>query len=136
MEKPRYYLGADYSYSEEHKGYYLGSHTYIKECVRKVEAKPEFKGKLYEQKSPMPEGAHPESDDSELLDINGIRTYQMLIGMLQWANCICRFDIAFAIASLSRFNVNPRINHLKLALHVFGYLKNIQTGEFSFTQGH
>ena len=123
VEKPRYYLGADYSYSEEHKGYYIGSHTYIKECIRKVEAKPQFAGKLHEHKTPMPEGVHPESDNSELLDLHGICTYQMLIGMLQWANCVCRFDIAYAISSLSRFNVNPRVNHLKLALHVFGYLK-------------
>ena len=70
----------------------------------------------------MPEGIHPETDSSELLDIKGVRTYQILIGMLQWANCVNRFDIAFATSSLSRFNVNPRVNHLELALHVFGYL--------------
>ena len=42
--------------------------------------------------------------------------------MLEWANCVCNFDIAFATSSLSKFNVNPRVNHLKLALHDFGYL--------------
>ena len=47
----------------------------------------------------------------------------MLMGMAQWAVCVSRLDIAFSVSSLSRFNVNPRINHLKLAVHLFGYLK-------------
>ena len=82
-------------------------------------------GKLSEHKTPMPDGVHPETDDLEMLDICGIKNYQMLIGMAQWAVCLSRLDIAFATSSLSRFNVNPnpRENHLKLALHLFGYLK-------------
>ena len=47
----------------------------------------------------------------------------MLMGMDQWAVCVSRLDIAFSVSSLSRFNVNPRISHLKLAIHLFGYLK-------------
>ena len=47
----------------------------------------------------------------------------MVIGTLQWACVVGRLDICFAVSSLSRFSSNPRENHLKLALHVMGYLK-------------
>jgi hypothetical protein len=57
------------------------------------------------------------------LDLNGIRKYQMMIGMAQWACTIGRLDIALAISSLSRFSANPRIGHLALAVYLFGYLK-------------
>ena len=33
---------------------------------------------------PLEKGDHPELDDSELLDANGIQQYQSLIGMMQW----------------------------------------------------
>ena len=35
--------------------------------------------------SPLEHGDHPELDDSELLDEEGIQIYQSLIGSLQWS---------------------------------------------------
>jgi hypothetical protein len=58
-----------------------------------------------------------------LLSDVGIRKYQMLVGMAQWACTIGRLDIAFAVSSLSRFAAAPREHHLELALFLFGYLK-------------
>jgi hypothetical protein len=55
----------------------------------------------------MPAGCHPELDESQLLDLNGICKYQMLIGMAQWACTIGCLDIAFVILSLSHFSANP-----------------------------
>lgn len=69
---------------------------------------------------------YPETDDSAFLDLKGIHIYQMLTGMVQWAVCVSRLDIDFSVSSLNRFNMNPHINYLKLALHLFGYLKTIQ----------
>jgi hypothetical protein len=80
-------------------------------------------GTLWPHRTPLPEGCHPELDDSPLLTELGIRKYQMLIGMAQWACTIGRLDIAFAVSSLSRFSAAPRTQHLALALHLFGYLK-------------
>ena len=34
--------------------------------------------------SPLVKNDHPELDDSELLDLDGIKVYQSLIGALQW----------------------------------------------------
>jgi hypothetical protein len=63
-----------------------------------LEDDPSF-STLHPHKSPLPAGCHPELDESQLLDLNGIRKYQMLIGMAQWACTIGRLDIAFAILS-------------------------------------
>ena len=53
--------------------------------------------------SPLEKGDHPELDDSELLDAEGVQQYQSLIGSLQWAISLGRFDIATAVMSMSSF---------------------------------
>lgn len=120
---PSYYLGNNYHWSEELKSWTIGCSTYIQECVRKIEADPYYGGILIEHKTPIPDKVHPEIDESDLLDDTGTNKFQVLIGMAQWALTIGRFDISYAVSSLSRFNTNPRQNHLILALHLFGYLK-------------
>ena len=121
---PSYYLGIDYTKSPEHHGrcYLTGCKTYITECVRRLED-PQMFGMLLPKHAPMPPECHPELDDSPLLDSKGIRQFQMLIGMAQWATTIGRLDISFAVSSLSRFCASPRAGHLELALYLFGYLK-------------
>lgn len=122
---PAYYLGNDYTYSEKYKGWFIGCHTYLTECIRRVESENLFgiNAALYPHKTPLPEGTQPELDTSPLLDEKGIKAYQSLIGMAQWAATILRLDINFATSSLSRFSVAPREGHYQLALHLFGYLK-------------
>jgi hypothetical protein len=122
---PSYYLGNDYNFSVEENAWVLGCATYIKECVRRIETDTELclNGTIWPHRTPLPESCHPELDQSTLLPEAGIRKYQMLIGMAQWAVTIGRLDIAFAVSSLSRFSAAPRAHHLELALHLFGYLK-------------
>jgi hypothetical protein len=73
---------------------------------------------------PMTSGDHPEMDDTTVvLDDDGHRKYQMLIGILNWIVTIGRLDVAFATMSLSRFSACPQKGHLERALEVFGYLK-------------
>ena len=62
--------------------------------------------------SPLEKGDHPELDDSELLDAEGTQQYQSLIGSLQWAISLGRFDIAMAVMSMSSFTVLPQHGHL------------------------
>jgi hypothetical protein len=57
--------------------------------------------------SPLEKGDHPELDTSELLDQTGVQQYQSLIGSLQWAISLGRFDIATAVMSLSSFWALP-----------------------------
>ena len=65
-----------------------------------------------EYKSPLEKGDHPEIDLSEELDNEGIKKYQTMIGCLQWAVSLGRFDIQTATMTMSRFCVAPRMGHL------------------------
>ena len=121
---PSYYLGNDYNFSVQENAWVISCGTYIKECIRRIEGEMNIlDGTLWPHRTPLPEGCHPELDDSEMLSDDGIRTFQTLIGMAQWASTIGRLDIAFAVSSLSRFSAAPRTYHLELAVHLFGYLK-------------
>ena len=61
--------------------------------------------------SPLEKNDHPELEDSESLDRKGIEQYQSLIGQLQWAISIGRFDISTAVATMSGFRAAPRRGH-------------------------
>ena len=53
--------------------------------------------------SPLEHGNHPELDTSPLLNIDGVKIYQSLIGSLQWAIQTGRFDVGTATMTMSRF---------------------------------
>ena len=72
--------------------------------------------------SPLEKNDHPELDDTELLDAEGISKYQSLIGTLQWTISLGRFDIATAVMSMSSYRVAPRVGHLERLKRVCGYL--------------
>ena len=76
--------------------------------------------------SPLEKGDHPELDTSDLLDADGIQKYQSMIGAMQWAISIGRFDIATAVMSLSSFRVAPRIGHLDRCKRIYGYLHKMR----------
>ena len=54
-------------------------------------------------RSPLDPGDHPETDNSTLLDADGIQMCQSLIGTPQWTNSLCRFDSACAVVTMSSF---------------------------------
>jgi hypothetical protein len=68
-------------------------------------------------------GDHPEMDTSKLLDDEGHKKYQLLIGILVWVVTIGRIDTAHATSSLSRFKACPREGYLYRLFRVLGYLK-------------
>ena len=76
--------------------------------------------------SPLEKGDHPELDTSDLLDADGIQKYQSMIGAMQWAISIGRFDIATAVMSLSSFRVAPHIGHLDRCKRIYGYLHKMR----------
>ena len=103
-----YYLGNDYEWSTSENAWVLGCSTYIKECIHPLEEDDMIDGRLWEHKNPLPAEVHPEMDESSLLDDQGIKLYQMLIGMAQWACAIGHLDISFAVLSLSQFSASPQ----------------------------
>jgi len=58
--------------------------------------------------TPLDKGNHPEMDLLEFLDNDETRIYQSLVGTLQWAVLLARFDIASVVMLLSSFRAAPR----------------------------
>ena len=85
-----------------------------------------FGKKPKEASSPLVKGDHPELDDSDLLDFDQVKIYQSLIGALQWAVQIGRFDITTAVMTLSRFRAAPRQGHLDRIQRIYGYLSKMR----------
>ena len=67
-------------------------------------------------------------DMSPLLDMDGISKYQSLIGVLQWAITLGRFDIATAVMTMSGYRVAPREGHLERVQRICGYLSKMKHG--------
>jgi hypothetical protein len=72
--------------------------------------------------SPLDPGDHPELDTSEFLDEDGVEIYQSLIGSMQWAISIGRWDIQTAVMTLSSFCAFPRVGHLQRVKRMYAYL--------------
>ena len=79
-------------------------------------------------KSPLDPEDHPEMDTTALLDDEGIRKFQSLIGALQWAISLGRFDISVAVMTMSSYRTAPRIGHLERLKRVTGYLVKMRQG--------
>jgi hypothetical protein len=83
----------------------------------------------------MLEGDYPELDVTEELQFDGIRLYQSLIGALQWAVTLGRFDILMGVVTMSSFRVAPRQGHLDRLKRMYGYLKRNPDGAIRFRIG-
>ena len=82
--------------------------------------------------SPLERNDHPETDDSELLDEDGIQRYQSIIGSLQWAVSLGRFDITTAVMTMSGFRSAPRRGHLERAKRIVCYLFRFKSAQLRF----
>jgi hypothetical protein len=76
--------------------------------------------------SPMEKGDHQELNTSEFLDEKGIKTYQSMIGALQWMVTIGRFDILTAVMNMSSFRAAPRVGHLERLKRIYGFLSKMR----------
>ena len=65
--------------------------------------------------SPLEPNCHPELDDTELLDAEGIQQHQSIMGSLQWCVALRRFDIACAVMTMSAFRSAPHRGYLAQA---------------------
>ena len=78
--------------------------------------------------SPLEKNDHPELDTSPLLGEDDIVKYQSIIGVLQWAITLGRFDIATAVMSMSSYRVAPREGHMSRLQRICGYLSKMKHG--------
>ena len=76
------------------------------------------------RKTPLdPNTFPPRSTDSENVDQSRMKTYQQIIGSINYLVSGTRPDLAFTVSMLSTFNSNPSEEHLALAKQVLRYLK-------------
>ena len=64
-----------------------------------------------------------------------VRTYQSIMGGINWLTINTRPDINTAYSLLSQFNSNPSQGHLEAAKYVLRYLKQTSSHEIWFQQG-
>ena len=82
--------------------------------------------------SPLDDNDHPELDTSEFLNEDGIEQYQSLIGSMQWAISLGRWDIQTAVMSMSSFRAQPRKGHLERCKRIIGYLTKFKHFKLRF----
>jgi len=127
---PEYYLGGnvDRATNPDKDGYRtkISARTYIVNVCEKIERMLDKQLRNYH--SPLEGGYHPELDTSDLVSDKDISKYRMLIGSLNWAVTLGRFEMMFAAVTMTWYSVAPREGHMKTMLRVFGYLKGHQKG--------
>ena len=104
----------------------ISSGSYLKRMLD--EYKRHFgTGPSTKYQAPMEPGDHPEIDDTELLDGEMITLYQSMLGSLQWAVTIGRFDILVHVVSMASYAAAPRKGHLERLKRIYGYLAKFPT---------
>ena len=127
-----YHLGCDY-FRDKDGTLCCGPKKYIAKMIDQYEQM--FGSKPREYTSPLEKGDHPEIDTSDELDEEGIKKYQTMIGCLQWAISLGRFDIQTATMTMSRFRTAPRKGHLERLKRMYGYLKKFSSAAIRIRVG-
>ena len=100
-----YHLGCDF-FRDNDQVLCFGPKRYIRKMLDAYESMHNDKPKKYS--SPIEKNDHPELDESEILNIDGQKQYQSMVGALQWVVSLGRFDIATAVIVDSSETVNKK----------------------------
>jgi Reverse transcriptase (RNA-dependent DNA polymerase) len=119
-----YHLGCDF-FRDQDGILCFGPRKYI--TMMMDQFKNMYGCKPKEDTPPLEKGDHPEIYTSDELDEEGIKKYQTMIGCLQWAISLGRFDIQAATMTMSRFRAAPRRGHLERLKRIYGYLKKFSS---------
>lgn len=120
---PHYFVGMEIERDRQKKTLRIHQETYVRKIMEKF-GMNEAKGiaipvdphvRLSKKMSP--------SSEEEKETVKN-KPYRELIGSLQFAVNVTRFDIAFGVNVLSRFLENPGYEHWKAALRILQYLKD------------
>jgi hypothetical protein len=117
--------------------WFLGTKTYVREALEKcadiMQLKPFTKAgktispveQIRMHKTPIVinAGDHPASDETALCSPIKQRVYQQIMGIALWILICGRYDISFAVSTLSQFCTAPRKGHLERVYHLVGYLR-------------
>ena len=121
-----FHLGCDFKRDPDGT-LHFGPEKYIQKILKSYVQR--FGEEPREATSPLVKNDHPEIDDTpEVTDPNMIQSYQSMIGELQWAITLCRFDIFTAVMTMSRFRAAPRHGHIDRVKRIYGYLAKFPNG--------
>jgi hypothetical protein len=120
-----FHLGCDF-FRDKEGVLCFAPRKYIDKLVASYERMFGSKPNTTKITSPLVKGDHPEIDESVFLEEKGIQQYQSLIGQLQWAISLGRFDISVAIMTMSSFRSAPREGHLDRVKRICGYLSKMK----------
>ena len=129
---PAYHLGGNF-FRDADGTLAWGARSYVEKMLVNFEIM--FGHKPKEWGSPVDKGDHPELDVSDFLDADGIQQYQSLIGALQWAITLGRFELLIGVTTLSTYRVAPRIGHMERLKRMYGFLKKRPDGAIRFRTG-
>jgi hypothetical protein len=94
---------------------------------RKYIDKIQYKGmsgpKPKEYTSPLEKSDHPKVVPPEELHHARIKVYQSIIGSMQWAISLGRFDIQMESMTMSRFRTAPKKGNVERLKRMNGYLR-------------
>ena len=79
--------------------------------------------------TPFRQHYHPGLNDTPLVPPEKISLYQSLLGSANWSIILGRFDINYAINTLSRYLMAPDEGNIKAVCRVFGYLSYKHKGK-------
>ena len=103
--KPQYYLGGDVvelppEWHTENCYTSFSAQTYIQNCLPKL-ASMCGKESFRTYNTPFDENYHAELDTSDICDAEKTSKFKSLIGSANWIITLGRFDIAYAVSTLS-----------------------------------
>ena len=132
-EEPKYHLGADI-FRDQDNTLCIGAQTYIR---RLLDNYLHLYGELpYKVSTTLKVNDHPELDTTRECTPDEIAKYHSLLGACQWMITLCRFDIAHAIMTLSRFRNLPHIGHVERLKRVIGYVRKYPHASIRFRTGN
>ena len=131
--KPSYYLGGDVvelgePWQKEGIHTAFSAATYIRNGLPRMAeicGVKEFK----KCKTPFSDSYHPELDTTNFLSPLEISKYKSLIGSGNWLITLGRFDVQYAISTLSQYAMAPRQGHYEAVQRIFGYLARYPNGQ-------
>jgi len=137
--QPKTYLGADISpYSHQHEPdvyrWSMGSHTYVKEVVRKVETHLDGLGLPLKKKmsTVLPHEYKPELDVSKEYEEEEVSQCHQRIGVLRWAVELGRVDICTEVSMMPMHCAMLRKGHLDAIWHMIACLKRHDKSKMVF----
>ena len=110
-----------------------GPRRYIEKMIGTFEQMFGEKPRAYS--SLLERNDHPKLDDSQEMEGDDVRKYQSMVGALQWAIALGRFDVLTPTMTMSSFRACPRVAHLDRLKRMYGFLRKHKHGAIRVRAG-